>query len=345
MSNRILFSIVVPIYRVEKYLPQCVDSLLTQDFEDYEIILVDDGSPDGCPLMCDKYASQNSNIKVIHKPNGGLSDARNKGIEIASGEYITFVDSDDFWKNTDVLSGVAQIINQYQPDVVVSDIIKYYSDGDKFVFPDKICDSVYNSKSKLEVLKYLYFNHADLKMSACQKFVRREYLVSCLFIKGLLSEDIDWSLSLFPVIKSICVYSEPYYCYRQTREGSITNTASQRSFDSLMQIIDKWSDKIPLQDIPQEEKDIYLGYLAYQLSIAMPLVLSLAKDSQKNAFAQIEHNIKLFRYQLNFKTKKVKFLIKCLGVKMAAYLLCKYIQRRHQYNNLDKSKINIKSYK
>ena len=91
-----LFSIIVPVYKVESYIKRCVQSLLNQTFHDVEIILVDDGSPDQCPMMCDEFAKEDARIKVIHKKNGGLSDARNVGIEAATGKYIIFVDSDDF---------------------------------------------------------------------------------------------------------------------------------------------------------------------------------------------------------------------------------------------------------
>ena len=94
-----LFSIIVPIYKVENYLNQCVDSILNQTFQDFEIVLVDDGSPDACPDICDEYAKKDSRIKVVHKENGGLSDARNAGIAVASGEYFIFIDSEEFkWK-------------------------------------------------------------------------------------------------------------------------------------------------------------------------------------------------------------------------------------------------------
>ena len=93
------FSIIIPIYNVEKYLRQCIDSVLAENFLDCEIILVNDGSPDGCSEICDEYANKYSHIKVIHKHNGGLSDARNAGIKEAKGDYLIFLDSDDYWIN------------------------------------------------------------------------------------------------------------------------------------------------------------------------------------------------------------------------------------------------------
>ena len=91
-----LISVIVPIYNVEKYLARCVDSIVNQTYKNLEIILVDDGSPDLCPQMCDDYAEKDSRIKVVHKKNGGLSDARNAGMAVSTGEYISFIDSDDY---------------------------------------------------------------------------------------------------------------------------------------------------------------------------------------------------------------------------------------------------------
>lgn len=321
MTNCPLFSLIVPVYKVEKYLPQCIDSLLAQDFRDYEIILVDDGSPDRCPQICDEYARKWRHIRVVHKPNGGLSDARNAGIAVASGRYVTFVDSDDFWNRTDVLSGVAEIIDKYKPDVIASDFIKFYTDGDKYLMSSVISSEEYNGKDKIEVLSYLYYCQADMKMSACQKFAKRELLTGVNFEKGLLSEDIDWSLRLYPVVRSICLYSKPFYCYRQMREGSITNTASQRSFDSLMYIIEKYSNQIPALDIPQDEKDIYLGYLAYQLSIAMLFIGRLSGTEKQRALERINKYKYLFSGKTNPKTRKVAALVKVFGLSNACSLL------------------------
>lgn len=322
MLENLKISIIVPIYNVEKYLHQCVDSLIAQKFDSFEIILVDDGSPDSCPMICDEYASKYDKIRVIHKSNGGLSDARNAGLRVAQGTYVTFVDSDDFWKGSDVLSGIYKVINDNNyPDVVVSDFIKYYDVSDKYIMPPFISNKEMNGAPKIQILKYLYFCQADMKMSACQKFAKRELLTSIPFSKGLISEDIDWTLQLYPKVNTICIYDKPYYCYRQQREGSITNTASQRSFDSLIYIIQKWSESIPKLSIPQSEKDIYLGYLAYQLSVSMTIYSSLDKIGKSRAINAIKDNKYLFSFPLNSKTKKVKSIVRFFGFANACRLL------------------------
>ena len=108
------FSVILPIYKVEKYLCECVDSILNQSFTDYEIILVDDGSPDGSGAICDEYAEKDARVKVIHKVNGGLSDARNAGFAIAQGEYVVFIDSDDYVTDPDFLKIFLKVKNLLQ---------------------------------------------------------------------------------------------------------------------------------------------------------------------------------------------------------------------------------------
>ena len=99
-------SFILPVYNVEKYLYECVESILAQTYCDFEILLVDDGSPDNCPALCDEWARVDNRIKALHKPNGGLSDARNYGLDHAQGDYVIFVDSDDFWVNKDCLENL-----------------------------------------------------------------------------------------------------------------------------------------------------------------------------------------------------------------------------------------------
>ena len=119
-ENRPLFSVIVPVYKVEKYIHQCVDSILAQSFSDFELILVDDGSPDNCGAICEEYAAKDPRVKVVHKENGGLSDARNVGLEMATGEYVLFVDSDD-WVAPDMYEKMVRRAEETGADVVGCD--------------------------------------------------------------------------------------------------------------------------------------------------------------------------------------------------------------------------------
>ena len=123
-----LITIVVPVYKVEKYLKKCVDSLLCQTYKNIEIILVDDGSPDTCPQLCDEYAQKNSNVVTYHKPNGGLSDARNYGVQKASGDWIVFVDSDDYVESSYV-EDLWNLRQRFNADLAITRIVRENEDG------------------------------------------------------------------------------------------------------------------------------------------------------------------------------------------------------------------------
>lgn len=152
-----LISIIIPVYKVEDYLEECVNSVLNQTYRNLEVILVDDGSPDNCPALCDNYARQDKRIKVIHKPNGGLSDARNEGLKNASGEYVLFLDSDDFYIDNEAISQLVKEVHKNP----ATDIVFYRRttiSGDNrlpsvSVIPDKIM-----GQDKISGLHYLLQN-------------------------------------------------------------------------------------------------------------------------------------------------------------------------------------------
>ena len=176
-----LFSIIVPIYNVERYLEQCIESVLAQDYQNYELILVDDGSPDNSIDICVKFAKQYPNIIFIRKINGGLSDARNAGIKLARGKYLMFLDSDDYWDGTTILSDLQKIITENNPDVIFNYL--------KSVYPDKIVNH-YIKRDKLtgsfqEDFQDLYQDGIYLGF-AWTKVIKKEIILKnhLLFIKG-----------------------------------------------------------------------------------------------------------------------------------------------------------------
>lgn len=138
------FSIIIPCYKVEQYLHQCVDSVLAQTYEDYEVILVDDGSPDNSPAICDEYGKKTDKVKVIHKPNGGLSDARNTGLDMARGEFVLFLDSDDWWDDKEALRKIDTCIKKTGADIIIFGMKKYFSLEKRYgdVRIPKRCDKV-----------------------------------------------------------------------------------------------------------------------------------------------------------------------------------------------------------
>ena len=151
------FSVILPVYNVESYLRECIETILVQDFEDYEIILVDDGATDNCPAICDEYAEKYSNISVIHKKNGGLSSARNAGLDIAQGQYIWWVDSDD-WIEEGALRKLWNASHQLMPDVVK---FNYYRSGQsKEQVLNFVAPGIYYRGKGLERLTDIAFEQA-----------------------------------------------------------------------------------------------------------------------------------------------------------------------------------------
>ena len=192
------FSVIVPVYNVEKYLPECVDSILNQDYEDFELVLVDDGSPDNCPIMCDEYANNYSRVRVVHKENGGLSDARNAGVDAAIGDYILFIDSDDYWNDTSTLTKLSEIIEKNSVDIVQFGQEKLYQLENRIAHGTQRTLSQYNGMTTSELLGKLVSSE-KLTISACSMAISRKFFVNnaLYFKKGLKTEDLEWAVRLY----------------------------------------------------------------------------------------------------------------------------------------------------
>lgn len=208
-----LVSIVVPIYNVEQYLEKCVESICRQTYENLEIILVNDGSPDHCGQMCEEYAKKDNRIKVIHKKNGGLSDARNSGVKLATGKYLLFVDSDDYIAK-DLVEKTAAIAEKNNCDMVLYDY--YYVEPDNVEIRSTIVPA--NKVISLEQ------EHTILlaATSACAKLFNREFYVkaNCPFPQGIYFEDLATTSIFFMRAKRVFYLKEPLYYYIN-RENSI----------------------------------------------------------------------------------------------------------------------------
>lgn len=321
-----LISVIIPIYKVEEYLAECIDSVLHQTYRQLEIILVDDGSPDTCPRLCDEYSRKDDRIKVIHKANGGLSDARNAGLTAATGDYVIYLDSDDYWSDTHAMERmVAQIRNNDRTDLVLSGFILYFPSSKQKIYPSPLHVDRINGKDKIDVLEYLT-QYGDLFMSACQKLVRRELLIrnDIRFQKGLLSEDIDWSIAVYIKAQVIYASDTPFYCYRQ-RNGSITKTMNAKSFKDLLYIIEKWKRIIPSVDLPEREKRVYLGYLCYQYGILMGHICKADNRTRKELKKSMLRHKDILRFDVNSKTHKICTLYKLLGFSITSWLSHSYI--------------------
>lgn len=216
MKNEPKISIIVPIYNVEVYLRKCLDSIVNQTYKNLEIILVDDGSPDNCGVICDEYAANDERIKVIHKQNGGVSSARNAGLEIATGEYIGWVDSDD-WIELDMFEYLIKNAQTYKADITVCSRIEQY--GTKSIFRGWQQVEIYNTEQALELL----LQDNLLQSYLTDKLWWRELFECIYFPEGRNFEDIAIVYKIFAKVqKTVCLPMAKYNYWQ--RKNSIVNT-------------------------------------------------------------------------------------------------------------------------
>lgn len=221
-----LISIIVPVYKVEPFLSRCVDSIIGQTFSNFELILVDDGSPDLCGEICDRYGAMDSRIQVIHKENGGLSDARNAGLGAARGDYICFVDSDD-WVSPQYLEKLLESLQEADADICECEV--YYTFGEPCTQTGHSQLTVFNTEQALRQL----IQEGQLHQYVWNKIYRREMIGNITFPKGKTNEDEFWTYQIFGRAKKVVKISDVLYNYYQ-RSGSIMGAGfSLKRLDAL----------------------------------------------------------------------------------------------------------------
>ena len=227
-------SVIVPVYKVEQYLPACVGSILAQTFSDFELILVDDGSPDNCGAMCDAYAEQDPRVRVIHQENGGLSAARNSGIDIAQGEYITFVDSDDLI-TPQFLNCLYQTAKVQNAEIVTSWFIPF-SNEKTLKTSVKLADKPIIIHCGEDAVRILYEGNDIVTVNACAKLISRNLIGELRFPLGRLHED----QAFIPIVcyraKKVVSYHTPLYFYRSRPDSITAKPFSTDRFDDLWAI-------------------------------------------------------------------------------------------------------------
>ena len=209
-----LITVIVPVFRTEKFLRRCVDSIRRQEYETLEILLVDDGSDDGCPALCDRLAAEDGRITVIHKANGGLSSARNAGLNRANGTYVTFVDSDDYIA-PDMISTLHALAAEYECDIAKVDYLSVKT-GDHAPVPCTAAPAVYRGQKVQEAFLDLAVD------SVCVCLYRRSALNGCRFPEGKTSEDIPFNFEMFRRADSFVYLPAVKYFYYDNPE-SISN--------------------------------------------------------------------------------------------------------------------------
>ncbi|MBE6887139.1 MAG: glycosyltransferase family 2 protein [Ruminococcaceae bacterium] len=304
-------SVIIPVYNVENYLRQCVESVVNQTYKDIEIILVDDGSKDSSGNLCDELAGTDSRIKVIHKPNGGLADARNCGTNAATGEWILYLDSDDWYEKDNHIEILVNQAHSLASDVVCYNYRRYFDASGTYSEP--LCTTDETNPS----IQHLVDNKIYTS-SAWSKLIKRSLITEndLYFEKGLLSEDIEFSARLLLLAEKITFNQDACLVYR-ARSNSITTTVSKKHVDDLVYIVDKLSKF-------ENRTDAFNSYLAFQYCTV--LINAHIAKADKAVFTKIFSYKWLLKYDSGSIVKLVHTVSRITGIRICSYVLYLYFK-------------------
>lgn len=300
------FSIILPIYNVEKYLSECIESILKQTFTDYEVILVNDGSTDQSGAICDEYVAKNPQFQVIHKSNGGSADTRNVGIACAVGQYVICIDSDDYIIPNSFLSDIHQCATSNEADIIQYWFQKF-TDGQAVNIPASTpLTTLVPLKKEDEILSALV-QKDTFTATVWSKAIRREFLIrtGVEFKVGLTGEDNDWYLNL--LVNNPCkiaVLAQTCIAYRQ-RKNSTSRVNKLKNLTDYVDVMEEYVGKISNAPVTDLKKNALLGAMA-KYYVNLLILYAGAVDPHKSEFKE---RIKKLNWLLNFSLgRRAKFV-------------------------------------
>ena len=310
-----LISIVVPIYKVEKYLPNCLNSLINQTYQNWEAILVDDGSPDRSGEICDEYAARDNRFKVIHKKNGGLSSARNASLRFIRGDYVLYLDSDDFIHNQalEYLYGIAIDNNA---DIVQCDYVR----GEDSVFPSISLDGrvdLYDNRT--------IFKTFASKINTCGKLYKRDVIGEIKFPEGVINEDDFTTWKFYYRAKRIAITSVPLYYYTINPHSIMANKRKCPNF----KYFDAYRERIEFFRNCGEADLEAVSRIQWMKSIVMTTTNPLLSDGQRREIREAYRSNYLKLYQSEYKVPLILDMI-FRSYKMAPRLVSKIVNKLYK---------------
>lgn len=324
-----LISVIIPVYRVEEYLNACVDSVLAQTYQNFEIILVNDGSPDNCPQICDGYAMQDNRIRVIHKENGGLSSARNAGIEVANGELIAFVDSDDIWSPL-FLERLYDAIEATVADIAVCSF-------QRFVDINEISTAEYvktQCLSRREAFECLFDGRNENMVVAPNKLYRKKLFEKLRYPVGMIHEDEYVIHELIGASDKVAWVDEVHYFYR-TNLNSITGAKfSLKRLDELLAKEKRisWFSEHGMHDLAERTKLVYLNNL-------MRLYRTVQHETEDKNVAKQECRKLYEKFCSNYSAELKHKMSRITKLRSALFKLCPKAYSAIEYARLKRKGI------
>lgn len=294
-----LVSIIIPVYKVEQYLKRCMDSILNQTYKNIEIILVNDGSPDNCPALCDEYAKIDSRVRVIHKENGGLSSARNVALNTVKGDYVFFVDSDD-WIALDTL----EVLNEYMEKDY--DMISFQV---TYLTEEKNVEKGEKNPKDMDVSQYIDASFLGrYNFFVTTKIFKTEVFDNIRFLEGRNYEDLEIMRRLFLNMKKVIGLDYSLYYYWKANEGSITNTITMKNIqDHYLSTSEIYhACKKYLEDRGKDSSNIVAWYKVEMSQLYIDYLKSTDKDEE--LFSKIKREISKEKVDFNRLLKQPRYL-------------------------------------
>jgi len=318
-----LISVIIPVYNVEKYLKKCIDSVIAQTYRNLQIILVDDGSTDKSPKICDEYAAKDNRVLVIHKKNGGLSSARNSGLKVASGQYITFLDSDDYITST-IYEEMYSVL-QRKKDRIACTCFRRVDESGK-IYDKKDPHSCQEVTSNVEYLRELMLHIGDT--SVCTKLFPQEILRNKYFDESKLNEDLLFMVDLIPDLKEI-IYTGTVGYYYLIRQNSTSSSYGKAVEDMAL-------NAVTVNEMVQREyKELSEEGNRFALFQNMAYLLLVPSSLRKKNNPQYQKALKYLKNNFVEKGLKNNYLgtkNKCIiiGLLLFPKLVIQAFQRRHR---------------
>lgn len=310
-------SIIIPTYNVETYIEECLTSVFSQSYKNYEVIVVDDGSSDQTVSVIQSLIEGKENAMLIQNGHDCQATARNTGLKKSSGDYVIFLDSDDYWGDEDALERVVKRIEETHPDVLNFSYVKVFEDGRKEPYLESI--SMHNYMEKSDQLRFLFAKGLYLA-SPCNKCIRKEILDSLWFEEGVYSEDVLWSAKLLLQANFLDYVDENFYMYRQ-HEGSTRYTYDEKHLKDRVQNI---LACIKLLETCKEEEKPYLQeFTAFQYATFFAMIAHTEMDVS-DLLKQLEPNVSILsHYGSNKKVKRLYQACQIFGFKRT----CQFVKR------------------
>ena len=299
-----LISVIVPVYKVEEYLDRCVESIVNQTYRNLEIILVDDGSPDNCPAMCDAWAAKDVRIKVIHKENGGLSDARNVGLKIASGEYIAFVDSDD-WIHSQYVANLHSACVEQGTLLSACDVMTVFEEQELCECDSNVKSNCFSTEEAMRCLT----EGQKIRAVAWNKLYHNNLIDCERFPVGRYHEDEFFTYRIVAKAEKVAYVPKPLYYYYQ-RDGSIMNSVSIKHLDALDAALERLNYlKTIYPSIYKRDKALFCQ-ICVNLYCAAEAIAVVDRDAYKKRIKECRSSVSFSIIELlRYSCKDVVYIV------------------------------------